>query len=341
MDSLQTSHELQAGETITTPLLIQSHVSLAQKNWFQTGGTARFLSEPTTISEFQAVLRFASAHQLPIFVLGLGANLLVADEGFEGMVIRPLFTDIRICDETADSVIVQAGAGVTMEQLITWCLDHHLLGLEEFSGIPGTVGGSVFINLHYFEFFLGDFLTEATIINRLSGTVTTVSHDWFKFGYDQSALHDERHYIINASFKLKKATAVEAAYARGRSTEIIRHRHARYPRTNTCGSFFRNFHEHEVSLTIHGKKIIYVAYYLDKIGIKGALSVGNAHVSHQHANMIITKENATSTDVILLARTMQEMVYRQFGIIPQPECRLLGFNSGTASESLLGAEQSI
>ena len=75
----------------------------------------------------------------------------------------------------------------------------------------------------------------------------------------------------------------------------------------------------------NNKKIIYVAYYLDKIGVKGHLRVGDAIVSHQHANMIVNQGNATSTDIITLARTMQELVQKEFGIIPQPECRLIGF----------------
>src|SRR5690606_7761801 len=94
---------------------------------------------------------------------------------------------------------------------------------------------------------------------------------------------------------------------------------------NTCGSFFRNFLPHEVTLEIHDKKIIFVAYYLDKIGIKGSLQKGGALVSRQHANMIVNTGNATSSDVIAIALEMQKLVYEQFGIIPQPECQLVGF----------------
>jgi UDP-N-acetylmuramate dehydrogenase len=93
----------------------------------------------------------------------------------------------------------------------------------------------------------------------------------------------------------------------------------------TCGSFFRNFLPHEVPFEIHNKKILFVAYYLDKIGIKGILRSGNALVSHQHANMIVNVGNATSTDIITVAREMQTLVHKTFGIIPQPECQLIGF----------------
>ncbi len=212
-----------------------------------------------------------------------------------------------------------------MHDLIEFCLANNLLGLEEFSGIPGTVGGSVYINLHYFQFLLEQFLVSATVIHRATGAISTVSPDWFKFGYDQSRLQEEEYYLVDATFTLKKGTDLETAYARGRRVEIIRHRNSRYPTKNTCGSFFRNFHDHEVSLMSNGKKMIFVAYYLDKIGVKGQLQIGNAIVSYQHANMIVNQGNATSADIIALARAMQEMVHKHFSIIPQPECRLIGF----------------
>ena len=118
---------------------------------------------------------------------------------------------------------------------------------------------------------------------------------WFNFGYDESKLHAEEYYLINATFRVRTGTDLQIAHAQGRRTEIIRHRVSRYPSKNTCGSFFRNFHDHEVTLVSNGKKMIYVAYYLDKIGVKGQLTVGDAIVSYQHANMLVNRGNATST----------------------------------------------
>jgi hypothetical protein len=83
--------------------------------------------------------------------------------------------------------------------------------------------------------------------------------------------------------------------------------------------------DEEIPFLIKGKKVPYVAYYLDKIGVKGDLTVGNAGVSYQHANMLVTKPGATSADVVELARKMQELVYKQFGIMPEVECQLVGF----------------
>jgi UDP-N-acetylmuramate dehydrogenase len=305
------------------PPIIQQDMPLRDKNWFQTGGSASFFAQPQNEHQFLQALAFARAKHLPIFMLGQGANILINDEGFDGLVIRPQLTTISHEILSDHQVLVYAGAGATMDSLIEYCLSHNMLGLEEFSGIPGTIGGSVYINLHYFQFLLSQFLVQGQVIDTQGNTITTVSTEWFNFGYNQSRLQQQTHYLTSATFKLRLASELETAYARGRRTEIVRHRMTRYPATHTCGSFFRNFYDHEVSHT--EKKLIYVAYYLDKIGVKGSLKVGNAVVSHQHANMIVNKDNASSADIIMLARTMQELVQKEFGIIPQPECQLVGF----------------
>ncbi len=241
------------------------------------------------------------------------------------MVIKPQLNTITIMPSNDNNAYIKADAGATMPDLINFCLANNILGLEEFSGIPGTVGGSVYINLHYFEFLLADFLVSAEIIHKQLGTIHEVSGQWFNFGYDDSELQKKDYFLVSATFKLRYGSDEETAFACGRKTEIIRHRAHRYPQARTCGSFFRNFLPTEVTLEIDTKKIIYVAYYLDKIGVKGALRKGNALVSHQHANMIINTNNATSGDIIAVAQEMQRLVHEKFGITPQPECQLIGF----------------
>lgn len=302
-------------------MIIQENISLADKSWFRTGGTARFYANPTDDQSMAAAIQFAHKHDLSIFVLGDGANILVSDAGFEGLVIKPAMAEVRF-----DGDLVTAGAGVGMPELIEQCLAQGLSGLEEFSGIPGTVGGSVYINIHYFQFLLSHFLVTARVMHAATAEIISVDAAWFNFGYDDSTLMRGEYYLLDATFKLKQIDTMEAAFARGRSAEIIRHRRQRYPYANTCGSFFRNFHADEVPFEINGKRICYVAYYLDKIGVKGALRVGGAVVSHQHANMIVTSLGATSDDVIQLVRSMQQLVFDHYGIVPQPECQLLGFN---------------
>ena len=191
--------------------------------------------------------------------------------------------------------------------------------------MPGTVGGATFINIHYYEFLLEQFITGAHIIDKKTQKTYYVSKEWFEFGYDHSKLFENNHVVSHVFFRVKKADTLLISYAQGRRDEMMRTRFRRYPTARTCGSFFRNFTPEEVANT--KAKLIYVAYYLDKLGIKGELRCGKAKVSHQHANMLITEPGATSQDVINLARTMQEMVYKEFGIIPQAECQLIGFTN--------------
>lgn len=301
---------------------IQKNVSLNDKNWFKTGGSARFYAEPQTEQDVVSAIQFAQTNNLKIFILGEGANILISDDGFSGLVISPRNKHM-ICDTSQNFVI--AGAGVSMPDLINYALSNNLVGLEEFSGIPGSVGGSVFINIHYFEFLLSHFLVAATVINLKTSQILHVDNAWFGFGYNQSTLQNNEWFLFDATFALKNASDLEVAYARGRQQEIIRHRNRRYPAARTCGSFFRNFLPEELSFTIAGKKVPFVAYYLEKVGVKGELRIGNAMVYHLHANMLVTEEGATTADVITLVRTMQERVHNQFGITPQAECRLIGF----------------
>ena len=301
---------------------IQENIPLKDKNWFKTGGPARYFCEPTTTQDFKDALSFAKKNNLEIFVLGEGANIVISDDGFDGLVIHPQKTDPIFNQETG---MVTASAGTHMDDLIEQTLNNNLTDLEIFSLIPGTVGGSVYINLHYFEAFISNYLVNAQIISTTTGSIKTVDKDWFAFGYDSSKLMEKEYYLVSATFKLTKASDTQTAFAKGRRFEIIRHRQSRYPKENTCGSFFRNFHDDEVSLLYEGKKMRFVAYYLDKIGVKGSERVGGVQVSSQHANMLVSNSHGTSTDIVKLARILQEKVQKQFNIIPKPECIFVGF----------------
>lgn len=300
---------------------IETNISLHDKNWFGTGGLAQFFTQPVDGHEFSDCLLYAQQHQLPVTILGQGANLLISDSGIAGLVIKPMISTLIVHDDAT----VTAGAGVIVHDLIEYCLANQLTGLEDFSGIPGSVGGSVFINIHYFEHLLSDFLIRATVINKTTGQLAVVDNAWFGFGYNESQLQSGEWFLIDATLQLVKVSSLEAAFAQGRRAEIIRHRERRYPSARTCGSFFRNFLDHEVSFLTNGKKVLNVGYYLEKVGVKGVLRVGNAIVTHQHSNMLVTLPEATSADVIGLARAMQDKVYEAYGIMPQAECQFLGF----------------
>lgn len=308
-------------------MIIKNNVSLADKNWFETGGCAKHYAEPRSIEDLKEVSVYARSYNIPVCVLGSGANVLINDAGIDGLVIRSKINDIffTTCPDNKDVAFVHAGSGILIEELISYCFDNGIIGLEEFAGIPSTVGGAVFINLHYFNFLISDFFVSGVVYDTHKNEIFTAPKEWFNFGYDQSMLHDKKYMLVSALFKLKKVTEYDIAFARGRAHEIIRHRTQRYPYKGTCGSFFRNLHDDETSLMINGKKMIFSAYYLDQVGVKGSLKIGNASVSHKHANMIVNNGGATSVDIIHIAREMQRLVYEKYNVMLKPECELLGF----------------
>jgi UDP-N-acetylmuramate dehydrogenase len=205
-----------SGVVPVLPAFITTNVPLANKTWFGTGGTAAFYCEPDDALTFALALQWAQSEKVPVFVLGEGANILISDEGFAGLVLKPALKTITAVQEDDTSAQIRAGSGVSFPDLIIWCLDHGYGGLEEFSGIPGTVGGSVFINIHYFQFLLSHFLVNGTVIDRTTGHILTADNAWFEFGYDTSRLHDHRYFLVDATFTLKKITP-EAAVSVSRN----------------------------------------------------------------------------------------------------------------------------
>src|SRR5579871_2121278 len=112
----------------STYSFIKQNIPLHDKNWFQTGGCARYFSAPTTAQEFQESLTFAHTHNLDVFILGKGANILISDAGFDGLVIQPQLTSITLQPVDATTTLVTAGAGVEMPALIEYCLNHNIIG---------------------------------------------------------------------------------------------------------------------------------------------------------------------------------------------------------------------
>jgi UDP-N-acetylmuramate dehydrogenase len=306
---------------------IREQESLADKTWIGTVGSAHYYCEPTNIQMTHDGLWFAIENNLRVFVLGQGANVLVSDTGFSGLVIRPQLQEISIKSRVDGRVLVSVGSGATIDSLITWCLDQGLVGLEELSGIPSTIGGALYHNLHYYNFSLAALLHSARVMHRTTGSLVQVTPDWIGLGQEQSKLHDDKHLVIDAMLHVREGTEEELLHARNRRAEILSHRSVRYPEKNCSGFFFKNFQGHEVGLVKQdGKLMLHASYYLDCVQVRGQLRVRNAMVSDQHPNMIVNLGGATSYDVAAVAREMQERVRDQFSLILRPGYQLVGFN---------------
>ncbi|MGB9596441.1 MAG: UDP-N-acetylmuramate dehydrogenase, partial [Candidatus Poribacteria bacterium] len=248
----------------------------------------------------------------------LGANVLFSDDGFDGLVIHQKNESIKIKDN-----IVIAESGVTVENLINVALENNLLGIEDFSGIPSTIGGALYINLHYYDSFIADVVRSASILNKNTLEIESVDQNWFNFSYDSSRLKTDKGYmLIDAIFELKKVDDYSKYSALGKSKEIIRTRKYKYPSEPSVGSIFQNLTTEEQKR--HNLPTRSVAYLIDVCGLKGA-RVGDALLSHRHSNMIVNVGDAKAKDIIELAEIIKEKVKERFGIDLRFEVQLVGF----------------
>ena len=297
---------------------IQENVPLKPYVTFKIGGQARFFCEPSNSDEVIEALSFAKENKLPAFVLGLGANILVSDNGFNGLVIRQKNETILVKDNT-----ITAQAGVAVENLINTALAENLIGVEDFSGIPSSVGGALYINLHYFDAFIANFVRSAKVLNIETLKVQEVDSSWFNFNYDSSRLKtDKDHVLLEAHFNLKKVDDYTKHEAIGKSKEIIRTRKYKYPSEPSVGSIFQNLNTEEQKK--YGLPTRSVAYLIDVCGLKGT-KVGDALLSHRHANMIINVGDARAKHVLELTQIIKDKVKERFGVDLRFEVQLLGF----------------
>jgi UDP-N-acetylmuramate dehydrogenase len=297
---------------------IQEKVTLKPYTAFKIGGPAQFFCEPMNSDEVIEALSFAKENNLPAFVLGLGANILVSDSGFQGLVVRQRNETISIKD---NFIIAQAGAVV--ESLINTALAENLIGFEDFSGIPSSVGAALYINLHYFDAFIANLVRSALVLNKETLKVRDVDSSWFNFNYDNSKLKtDEYHVLLEAKFELKKVDDYTKHEAIGKSKEIIRTRKYKYPSEPSVGSIFQNLNSEEQKQ--YGLPTRSVAYLIDVCGLKGT-RVGDALLSHRHANMIVNVGDARAEHVLELAQIIKEKVKERFGADLRFEVQLVGF----------------
>jgi UDP-N-acetylmuramate dehydrogenase len=310
----------------TATHLIKKNIPLSDKNWFQTGSTAEYYSEPENTEEIIQSIRFAKKNNLQITILGSGANILISDSGLNGLAVKPSGKSIKIIGvNNKDNAFVEIDSGVFLDNAINWCLDNNIIGLEEFSGIPANIGGAVYQNIHYFQFKLHQFIESIELIDLSENKPVSINSMWLQIKENQDKIENGIFCIASATFKLTKCSDFEREYAKGRSKEITRHRLQRYPYKGTCGSFFKNLNEKNIAFTINGKKVINAAYYLEQVGSKN-IKHGNAYVSYKHSNMIVNNGGCKSSDIVKVAKKMQELVMKKFGLLLEPECRLLGFN---------------
>ena len=272
---------------------------------FQIGGPADILVIPSTAEEIINVLRYCREQKLPLFVFGLGSNILVRDKGIRGVVMKlgQGLKTIRIQDRQ-----VYAEAGVQIAELCRVVAREGLSGLEFAEGIPGSLGGAVVMNAGAYNGEMKDVLTSVRVVD-LNGTCYDFDAEQLQLGYRSSILQAGEYIVLSAALKFKPADP-EAIQATMR--DYAQRRSDKQPLDlPSAGSTFKR------------PSGYFVGPLLEQLGLKG-FQIGGAQVSTKHAGFIVNTGNARAADVLDLIEHIQETARGSLGIDLHPEVKLVG-----------------
>jgi UDP-N-acetylmuramate dehydrogenase len=294
---------------------LERDVPLARFTTFKIGGPADLFFRARTEDELAGAILAARELDVPYFLLGVGANILVGDRGFRGLVIRNEVSGIEFLDDTR----VKAGSGVEVfHDLIQATAARGMGGLQHFVGIPSTVGGAIWQNLHFLSpaperertVFVEEVVEACEILSE-EGERRTVDREYLKFGYDYSILHERDDIVLSTTFRLEPQPQEEL---RRVMRENLMWRDDKHPDLwlyPCAGSIFQK---------IEG---IGAGRLIDQCGLKGHIH-GGAQIFHKHANIIVNIGGARAADVRALIELAQGTVQRELGYTLQPEIGLIG-----------------
>lgn len=304
---------------------IQRNVPLAPFTTFQVGGPADLFFEATSADELAHIVDAAREASIPFFLLGTGANILVGDGGFRGLVIRNAARSTHI-DHVHATIRAESGA-IVYPDLIEVAVTAGLSGLEHYVGIPSTVGGALWQNLHFLSppperertMFIEEVVLEAEILSE-EGERRTVDNAYFNFGYDYSILHDRRDVVLSATFQMEHGDVRRMREIMAANLAWRAERHPPLDTEPSAGSIFKK---------IEG---IGAGRLIDGAGLKG-LCIGGACVTHRHANIIINRGGARAADIVALIEHIQRVVEDETGYKLETEIARIGeFGEPTSAE---------
>ncbi len=315
--------------------IIQKDFPLKELTSFKLGGNAQFFFEPSSKAELIEALHLFIEEGISLSLIGGGTNLLISDKGISGAVLSlKKLNSIEIIDatklqkqntkndENADAVFVKVGAGLLITDFTQWAIDNSISGLENFGGLPGSVGGASFMNARCYGSSISDIIYSAQTLSIKNNKVESSEYlfdkaDWaykkspFQKNTDGIKIMPEREIVLSVVFKLAKGiqaeikTQTEECY-----NDRIQKGHFKAP---SAGSTFKNNRD-------FGKpsgKII------EEVGLKG-LSNGGAQVAPWHGNFIINKDNASSKEIFDLISIVQKKVFEETKFLLEPEVIFCG-----------------
>ncbi len=297
MDTLEALRSI--SKNIRTQEDMSAHVT------FRAGGKAEFFASPRTEEELLALLRFCRREKLEHFILVKGSDLLVSDKGYPGVIISTLaLSDIIQRGEEE----LEAGAGATMSAVAAYALEKELSGFEFASGIPGTIGGAVFMNAGAYEGEMKDILQQVKVLEK-DLRLHYLPAAALDFAYRYSNIEKEERVVLSAVLKLKKAKGQDIL-AKMQDLEF-RRRDKQPLDLPSAGSTFKRPEGH------------FAGKLISDAGLMG-YSIGDAQVSTKHAGFVVNKGSAKAAEIYALICHIQKVVKEKFGVELEREVRLLG-----------------
>lgn len=286
---------------------IYPNFSLAPHTSYRVGGQARWYAAPSNWDELQGIFEWFQKQDIPLMLLGAGSNLLISDRGIDGLVLSTRYLRKRQFDEETGRITVAAGQPIVS---VAWqAAKRGWRGLEWAVGIPGTVGGAVVMNAGAHNQCAADCLVSAVVVSP-DGKMETLTPEDLKYSYRTSALQGKQKLVIEATFQLQPGFSREEVTATTQDNLWKRKSSQPYDKPS-CGSVFRNPSPYAAG------------WLIEQLGLKG-YRVGDAEVSHRHANFILNCGQAKAEDIFRLIHHVQEKVQAHWSLLLEPEVKILG-----------------
>jgi len=271
---------------------------------FRVGGPADILLIPESKEEVIRTIKICRENNIPFYVVGNGSNLLVKDGGIKGVVIKlNKLKNIKTYDN-----FVEAECGAMLKDVSNAALKESLTGLEFSCGIPGTIGGAVFMNAGAYNGEISQVIESAEIIDN-ENNIRTLTKDELELGYRTSAIMKKNYIVLSAKFKLEKGSLDSIKDV---VEDLTKKREAKQPlEYPSAGSTFKR------------PEGYFAGKLIQDAGLKG-YKIGGAAVSEKHSGFVINKSNATATDILNLIKHIQSEVKTQFGVDLHTEVRIIG-----------------
>ena len=279
--------------------------SMAAATTFKVGGPADLLIDLPNATAVSAVLAACHAEDIPYLFIGNGSNLVVGDKGFRGAVLR--------LERSAQPTLLEDGrifapAGMSLQRLCLFARDHSLTGLEFAYGIPGAVGGAVYMNAGAYDGEMAQVVVSADCVSA-DGTPITLTADELNMTYRHTALMERDLIVTGATLQLQPGD-YDTIWAKMK--ELMTRRHDKQPlEYPSAGSFFKR------------PEGYFAGKLIQDAGLKG-FTVGGAQVSEKHAGFVINRGGATAADLVELRDQVHDKVFAQFGVHLEPEVRFVG-----------------